>query len=92
MTGFKLPVGDGVQSSADNLGNDGRGKQDQSNCCLKQQLRLYRSQSEQLPVEQLRAGQNTRQMKIHSSNGVFRNTSMYTVAIMPNIFVVLLVQ
>ena len=37
-------------------------------------------------------GQNTRQMKIHSSNGVFRNTSMYTVAIIPNIFVVLLVQ
>ena len=28
----------------------------------------------------------------HSSNGVFRNTSMYTVAIMPNIFVFLLVQ
>ena len=37
-------------------------------------------------------GQNTRQMNIHSSNGVFRNTSIYTVAIMPNIFVVLLVQ
>ena len=56
MTGFKLPVGDGVQSSTDDLGNDGRGKQDQSNRCLEQQLRLYRGQSEQLPVEQLRAG------------------------------------
>lgn len=55
MAGFKLPVGDGVQSSADDLGNDGRGKQDQSNRCLEQQLRLYRGQSEQLPVEQLRA-------------------------------------
>ena len=31
-------------------------KQDQSNRCLEQQLRLYRGQSEQLPVEQLRAG------------------------------------
>ena len=56
MTGFKLSVSDGIQSSTDDLRNNGRSKQDQGYCCLEQQLRLYRGQSEQLPVEQFRAG------------------------------------
>ena len=56
MAGFKLSMCDGIQSSADDLRNNGRGKQDQSNCCLEQQLGLYCGQPEQFPVEQLRTG------------------------------------